>query len=229
MIRFSPQKEWPVNRGLSEVIKVLQPIKDRYPNLSWADLIVLAGTVANEKAAAASPGTYRFCAGRTDAPHVTGEVHSREESLAPRTYPTEQVAVKDNWAVQGLTTVEGVALAARLRSPERQKQLGYSGSWSSSPNKLSNDYFKVLLGNEWVQQKSAAGQVEYKAKGKEGIYMTPGDVVIKNDPALAAIAKSYASDNSKFLKEYAAAWKKVMDADRFQGPAGNVCDKAVAV
>jgi len=54
--------------------------------------------------------------------------------------------------------LRGVALTARLRSPERQKQLGYSGSWTTSPGKLSNEYFTVLLGNEWVQHEVRSRQ-----------------------------------------------------------------------
>eukprot|EP00775_Hariotina_reticulata_P003692 gene3692-3952_t len=222
-IRLSPQKDWPVNKGLDRVILLLQPIKDQHPNLSWADLIVLAGTVANEQAAGATSGTFKFCPGRSDSPFSQVSV-AKDEVLVPRAYPTEETAVKDNWAVQGLTPAEGVALAARLRSPARQKLLNFSGSWTSSPGKLSNDYFKVLLNNDWVQLQSAAGKLEYKAKGKEGIFMMPSDLVIKNDPALAAIAKSYAADNAKFLKTFAVAWRRAMEADRFKGPAGNLCE-----
>jgi len=222
-IRFAPQKDWPVNKGLGRIIQLLQPIKDKNPGMSWADLIVLAGTVANEQAAGAAAGTYKFCPGRTDSPNTPINA-VKEEVLAPRVYPTEKTAVQDDWAVQGLTPAEGVALTARLRSPERQKLLGYSGSWTNTPGKLSNEYFKVLLGNDWVEQKSSAGKVEYKAKGKEGIFMMPSDLVIKNDSALAAIAKAYAADNTKLLKDFAAAWRRAMDADRFKGPAGNLCE-----
>lgn len=76
--------------------------------------------------------------------------------------------------VQGLTPREGVALAARPRSPAQQKRLGWSGSWTSTPTKVSNEYFKVLLNNKWQKVDKADGGVEYKAEGKEDVYMTPG-------------------------------------------------------
>lgn len=71
----------------------------------------------------------------------------------------------------------------------------------------------ALLGSEldWDQQ----GQY---------VYMTPSDMVIKRDRELAAIAKEYATDKHLFVREFAAAWTKVMNADRFKGPAGNECD-----
>ena len=78
-IRFTPQKDWPENVALETVLSLLQPIKDSFKNLSWADLIVLAGNTALESAGALNV-TLPFCGGRTDA--VTGsmvDVH-----LAPR-------------------------------------------------------------------------------------------------------------------------------------------------
>ncbi len=68
-----------------------------------------------------------------------------------------------------------------------------------------------------------AGKDEYKAKGK-ALWMKPSDIVIKTDPEFSAIAKEYATDNAKFLQDFKAAWTKVMNADRFKGPAANVCD-----
>lgn len=52
-----------------------------------------------------------------------------------------------------------------------------------------------------------------------------GDLVLKDDPEFAAIAKEYAADNTKFLQEFKSAWTKVMNADRFKGPAGSVCEE----
>lgn len=78
--------------------------------------------------------------------------------------------------VQGLTPREGVALAARPRSALQQQRLGWSGSWTPNPNKLSNEYFKVLLNNDWVKIQRPAGGDEYKAKGKSNVFMTPGNV-----------------------------------------------------
>lgn len=85
----APQS-WPENKGMTELRAVLQPVKDKYPNLSWADLIVLAGTAANEAAAGpASAGAFPFCGGRTDA-----DDGSLTDVLAPRKYINESVAIK---------------------------------------------------------------------------------------------------------------------------------------
>ena len=63
-IRFSPQKDWPENNYMDKVLRVLEPVKISYQNLSWADLIVLASTIALEEASGLQ---YEFCGGRSDA------------------------------------------------------------------------------------------------------------------------------------------------------------------
>uniref|UniRef100_A0A383WLV4 Plant heme peroxidase family profile domain-containing protein n=1 Tax=Tetradesmus obliquus TaxID=3088 RepID=A0A383WLV4_TETOB len=225
-IRFSPQKDWPSNKGLDQVLKLLEPVKKKYPSLSWADLIVLAGTTALQQAAAdAGSGSVdlKFCGGRTDAADGKGT-----DVLEPRSYVNASVALADNAKVMGLTPREAVALAGMLRSTAQQQSLGYSGSWASSAagqSRQDNSYFKVLLNNIWEPSKSASGKDEFKAKGNAKLFMMPSDVAIKRSPAFAAHAGEYAKDNAKFLQALAGAWTKVMNADRFDGPAGNVCAK----
>jgi L-ascorbate peroxidase len=96
---------------LLQVLKLLEPIKNKHPNLSWADLIVLAGTTALDQAAAdaGSPAIeFKFCGGRTDALDGKGT-----DVLAPRSYVNSSVALADNAKVMGLTPREAVALAGR--------------------------------------------------------------------------------------------------------------------
>lgn len=206
------------------MLEVLAPVKAKYPTLSYADLIVLAGTTALNQAAAAggSKVNFKFCGGRSDAVDGTGS-----DVLAPRQYVNASVALVDNAAVAGLNPREAVALAGLPRSPAQQKRMGYSGSWttdSATLAKLDNSFFKVLLNNKWEPQKSAAGLEEFKAAGKD-IYMMPSDVAIKRTPKFANYAGEFAADNGKFLQALADAWWKMMIADRFDGPGGNVCEK----
>lgn len=117
-IRFPPARTWPGNEGLVDsVMDRLQPVKDAHPDLSWADLLVLAGTLAVEQAAGVQPiegevvgKPFGFCPGRSDADSGAGMEH-----LAPRSYKTRELAFKDNAVVAGLTAREAVALAARPR------------------------------------------------------------------------------------------------------------------
>lgn len=90
-------RHWPGNQDVDKVLQILKPIKDKYPNLSWADLIVLSGTAAVE---AAAGDTYKFCGGRTDAT-TAGHI----EQLAPRNYTTVAIKVSEMQGGAGLGLV----------------------------------------------------------------------------------------------------------------------------
>lgn len=239
-IRLEPQKGWPTNKGLDQVLSVLEPIKDKYPTLSYADLIVLAGTVSVAHTARQGPQAvgaaawdglgrrdlFSFCPKRSDAAVVGPEPL---DYLAPRSYKSAHIAFRDNAKVAGLTPHEAVVLSARPRSPSQQRRLGFSGSWDPQPSQLSNKYFKLLLEQDWKESKAPSGEVEYSATvdGQE-VYMTPADLAIKQHGPWKAIAEGYAADDALFVRAFAAAWTKVMNADRFKGPAGSLCSEAGA-
>lgn len=102
-IRLEPQKDWPANKGLDKVLSVLEPIFDKYPTLTYADLIVLAGTVAVAHAAEqgagaaeragslAKQGLFPFCPKRSDAAVVGPE---SLDYLEPRSYQTARIAFR---------------------------------------------------------------------------------------------------------------------------------------
>jgi catalase (peroxidase I) len=125
--------------------------------------------------------------------------------------------------------------------------MGYTGSWTQDTPRLSNDYFKVLLNLDWKPSSQAKRGLGFqfeapaqaaasilgkaspsvsveKGGGGSSVYMTPADLVIKKDATLAVIAQEYAGSNDKFLQDFAAAWTKAMNADRFKGPLGNECE-----
>ncbi|CAE8595797.1 unnamed protein product [Polarella glacialis] len=184
-IRFSPEKDWPVNKGLDQVLESLQLIQDRFAGrgLPWADLIVLAGNTAVEELGGKK---MQFCSGRSDAADGQGS-HDLDLDLQPKSWAT----VRESFERMGLSAREMVVLSGGARA------LGFAGA------QLSNSYLTRLLGI--------------------GHAASETDLMFKFDPVLAAITQEYASDNGLFLEDFAQAWTKVMDADRFKGPRGNVC------
>lgn len=164
--------------------------------------------------ASGSPSLFPFCPGRSDALDGTGSA-----GLEPRQYANGgNIAFKDNCDVAGLTARECVALAARPRTASYMVSLGFSGTWTSNPGELSNDYFRLLLNTTWWHTLSASGKSEFK---RGALCMTPEDLVIKHDQT--AIVQEFASNKAKWLTEFGRAWTKMMVADRFKGPAGNEC------
>lgn len=225
-IRFSPQKDWSVNRGLDKVLNFLKPIKERFDQpklLSWADLIALAGTVAL-KVASKGRLDLPFCAGRTDAQDGEGSKY-----LAPRITGNINESIdlfKDYINVMGLSLAEFVALSgAHSYGTMHKNATGYSGSWTADPFTFSNDYFTTLLQEQWEPYTVPETKRKmFKASGKD-LFMLKTDLIIKADPEMLAIAQEFAGDENLFFTKFADAWTKLMNADRFDGPTGNLCYK----
>jgi len=120
-VRFSPEINWPYNSGAEATLDVLEDVKMTYPEVSYSDLIVLAGQTAIESAGG---NAVSFCGGRVDADNADGS-----DILAPRTYATPYITVRDDMQVKGLSYREGVALGAAPKN---------------GTNTLSNQFFVDL-------------------------------------------------------------------------------------
>lgn len=223
-IRVSPEKDWPANRALDKALSLLDPIKAKYgDSLTWADLIVLAGTTALEEAGSQP---LKFCGGRSDAMDGTGSVN-----LEPKVSGDTDTALLFNEGMKllGLSRREQVVLIGGGHSLGKMHtdRSGFEGAWTPEPTKLSNQFFTTLLSQHWEEYTTTAGKVEYKATGKD-LYMLKSDMLLKTTAELLTIAQEYASDNVLFLNDFANAWTKLVNADRFDGPTGNVCDCSAA-
>ncbi len=210
-LRFPPQSDWPNNNGMLDVIKVLQSIKSALPKpsglISIADLIVLAGQVALQNAGNLS---IPFSGGRGDA--LDGGITAK---LAPRTYYNSSiVASRDNMKIMGFPPHLWVALAGRPRSIVQQLRLGYSGSYSQDSTQFSNQYFQVLLANQWKLNSNKTIVPEYKSVDKN-LYMMESDLVLIWDNEFKAIVQEYAMDELWFKTNFAKAWQLLMNADMF--------------
>jgi catalase (peroxidase I) len=208
-----------MNVALDKALLLLAPIQAQFTNLSWADLIVLAGNTALDIADNTAP--MKFCGGRTDASDGSGSM-----LLQPNgNYSLSFEEIRREAQQNGLSDREIVALSARLRSPGQMMRSGFYGTWTTQGiGMLSNQYFITLLTETWAEYTTPGGMLEYKAAGKE-LYMTPYDLNLKWDSTYLAIAEEFAADNTLFLKEFRAAWTHLMNKDRFEGPTGNVCSK----
>jgi catalase-peroxidase len=233
-IRLSPMKEWEANNPaeLSRVLTALEGVQSGLDfDVSMADLIVLGGTAAVEAAAAAGGSTITVdvSTGRGDA---TQEQTDEENFswLEPRwdgfrnylgkgnAHVAEHLLV-DKAQLLGLSAPEMAVLVAGLRV------LGVTtdghGVLTDRVGTLSNDFFVNLmdLDTEWTASASAEGVFEGKdrATGAAKWTGTRNDLVFGSNSILRAIADVYAADDAgeKFVKDFASAWVKVMDADRF--------------
>jgi catalase-peroxidase len=234
-IRLAPQKDWAVNQPaeLAKVLEKLEAIrKDFGKTVSLADLIVLAGSAAVEKAAkdGGVNVTVPFTPGRMDASQEQTEVHSfaymEPVADAFRNYahddlriPVEELLV-DKAQLLKLSAPEMTVLVGGLRVLGANTGGSKHGVFTDRVGTLSNDFFVNLLqmGTQWkLDEKS---QNVFEARDKSGAVRWTGtraDLIFGSHSQLRALAEVYASADAKekFVKDFVAAWVKVMNADRF--------------
>ena len=239
-IRLAPQKDWAVNRPdqLAKVLKALERIQMEFnleaadgKKVSLADLIVLAGGVGVEQAAKAGgvDVAVPFRPGRTDARQDQTDVASfavlepfadgfRNYLKGRSVVPAEHLLV-DKAQLLTLTAPEMTVLVGGLRVLGANADGSDTGVFTDRPGTLSNDFFVNLLdmGTEW----KATGDNRYAGhERKTGANKWTGsrvDLVFGSNSVLRALAEVYASADGreKFVKDFVAAWTKVMELDRF--------------
>jgi catalase-peroxidase len=238
-VRLAPQNGWDVNdpAELATVLRALEGIQSDFngrggSTVSLADLIVLGGNVAVERAAAAGGVTVEvpFRAGRVDASQEQTDVESfgyleprhdgfRNYVGKPGRVPAEYLLV-DRANLLGLSAPQMTVLVGGLRVLGANTGGSTTGVFTDRPGTLSNDFFVNLLqlGTTWKPTSEAAD--EFTATNAAGEQTWTGsrvDLLFGSNSELRALAEVYASDDAteKFVRDFVAAWTKVMEADRF--------------
>ena len=235
-IRLAPQKDWKVNQvaGVADVITALERVQSNFDGgVSIADLIVLGGCAAVEKAAADAGHNISvpFNPGRGDASQEMTEVDSFayleptadgfRNYLSPiHKRPAEGLLV-DKAFLLNLTAPEMTVLVGGMRALDANVGGAQHGVFTNRPGQLTTDFFVNLLdmGTEWKASESSEGVFEgrYRETGKVRWTGTAADLVFGSNSQLRALAEVYACDDghSKFVDDFVAAWHKVMNLDRF--------------
>jgi catalase-peroxidase len=240
-IRLAPQKDWEVNQPaqLRAVLQRLEAIQKEFnasatdgKKISLADLIVLAGCAAIEKAAKEGGNEVRvpFAPGRMDASQEQTDVHSfapleptadgfRNYLRGPQLMSPEEALV-DRAQLLTLSAPEMTVLVGGLRVLGANVGQSKHGVFTHEPGRLTNDFFVNLLDM----------RTEWQPVGVDGVYQgrdrkskeprwtgTRADLIFGSHSQLRAVAEVYASSDSKrkFVQDFVAAWSKVMNLDRF--------------
>ncbi len=234
-IRLAPQKDWEVNEPaqLKSVLTKLEAIQKEFgKKVSLADLIVLGGAAAIEKAAKDGGTNVKvpFTPGRTDASQDQTDVDSFAP-LEPRAdgfrnyiggkhqFMKPEEALVDRAQLMRLTGPELTVLVGGLRVLGANAKKSKHGVFTGKPGTLTNDFFLNLLdmGTVW----SDAGQGVYEGRDRKTKAVkwtgTRADLIFGSHSQLRAFAEVYGSSDAKeqFVKDFVAAWAKVMNADRF--------------
>lgn len=241
-IRLSPQKDWKVNNPvqLQKVLSVLEGIQKEFNNVqtngkkvSLADLIVLAGCAAVEKAAkdAGHNITVPFTPGRMDALQEQTDVESvgylepqadgfRNYRKTKSSASTEELLI-DKAQLLTLTAPELTVLVGGMRALNANYDGSKHGVFTDRPGQLTNDFFVNLLDMNTAWKAMDDSKELYlgsdRKTGQPKWTATRADLVFGSNAELRAVAEVYASEDGKekFVKDFVAAWNKVMNLDRF--------------
>ncbi len=241
-IRLAPQKDWEVNRSaqLGDVVETLESIRKDFNNsqsngktVSLADLIVLGGCAAVERAAkdAGHDVEVPFAPGRTDASQEQTDVDSfavlepttdgfRNYLSKEHRRAAEELLV-DRAQLLTLTAPEMTVLVGGMRVLNANLDQSDLGVLTDRPETLTNDFFVNLLDMNTTWQKSPTSGNVFEGRDRVTGNLkwtgTSVDLIFGSNSQLRAIAEAYACDDSKeaFVRDFVAAWDKVMNLDRF--------------
>ncbi|HEY5619042.1 MAG TPA: catalase/peroxidase HPI [Vicinamibacterales bacterium] len=242
-IRLAPQKDWDVNNPLelAKVLKTLEGIQKAFNDsqsggtrkVSLADLIVLGGCAAVEKAAKTAGYDVQvpFTPGRTDASQEQTDVESfavleptadgfRNYLGKGQQLPAEHLLIERAYMLT-LTAPEMTVLVGGMRVLNANSRQSNLGVFTKRPETLTNDFFVTLLDmdTEWRPTSDAEETFEGRSRGKGELRWTGSrvDLVFGSNSELRALAEVYACDDAreKFVRDFVAAWNKVMNLDRF--------------
>ena len=241
-IRLAPQKYWAVNNPaqLSKVLDALETIQKDFnasatggKQVSMADLIVLAGAAAIEKAAKDGGVAVKvpFTAGRADASQDETDVASFavlepiadafRNYIKPRTLVSAEEMLIDKAQLLTLTAPEMTVLVGGMRVLNTNFDQSHHGVFTNTPGVLTNDYFVNLIdyNNAWKASDHSQNAFEGSDRKTGAVKFTGTrvDLIFGSNSELRALAEVYACDDAKakFVHDFVAVWNKVMELDRF--------------
>ena len=242
-IRLAPQKDWEANQPeeLAKVLPVLEKVQADFnaaqtggKKVSLADIIVLGGCAAVEAAAkkAGHDVEVPFATGRTDASQDQTDVHSFaalepaadgfRNYLKPERAAQAAALLVDKAHLLALSPPEMTVLVGGLRVLNANFAKSPLGVFTNNPESLTNDFFVNLLSMDTDWKKSARCEHFYEGKDRKTGELrwtaSAVDLLFGSHSELRALAEVYASDDAKgkFVKDFVAAWDKVMNSDRFE-------------
>jgi catalase-peroxidase len=235
-LRLEPQIGWRANEGVAEVLPVLEQVKAQFEQgggrVSLADVIVLGGCAAVEEAArrAGVELTVPFTPGRTDATQEQTDVDTfaylepRADGfrnyLEPGAKLSPETLLVDRAYLLELTAKELTVLVGGLRALDANTGGSPHGVFTDRPGTLTNDFFVTLLdlGTQWRTSVDQEGVYEgLDASGQVVRTATAVDLVFGSNSILRGICEVYSADDAKekFVRDFADAWHKVMELDRY--------------
>jgi len=221
-MRFEPELSWGANAGLGYAQSLLEPIKKKFPQVSYSDLWIFAAGVAIEEMGGPSmpftPGRKDKASGK-ECPVWAGPTHKDGRLPGADAGSPDKTAahLRDIFYRMGFNDREIVALSgAHGLGACHTDRSGFWGPWTRAPTTVSNEYYRELLENKWTIKKTHKGKqwkgpLQFEDPTGE-LMMLPSDVVLIQDKAFRQYVELYAKDQDTFMKDFGAAVGKLFNA-----------------
>lgn len=218
-MRYEAEGGDPANAGLQHARTFLEPVKQKYPWITYADLWTLAGIVAiKEMGGPEIP----WSAGRTD--------YVDDSKLPPRGRLPDASKTQDHLRFifyrMGFNDQEIVALSgAHNLGRCHSDRSGFEGAWVNNPTRFSNQYFRLLLSNDWRKKKLQNGVeqfVSYDEDSETELMMLPTDMALVEDKSFRPWVEKYAKDKDAFFKDFTNVFHKLMELGIVRDESGKV-------
>lgn len=213
-MRFDPEASYGNNAGLRLARNALEPVKAKFPEMSYSDLYTYAGVVAVEEAGGPK---IKYRLGRTDAD--SGETSPQKDMLpnadmGSRVKTTQHV--RDVFYRMGFTDQEIVALiGAHAMGRCHTDRSGFWGPWTNAENTFSNEFFRLLVEERWSPKTTHNGKAwtgpDQFEDSTGSLMMLPSDIILLADPAFKKWVMIYAKDEDRFYKDFAKAFAKLLE------------------
>ncbi|KAL2168489.1 hypothetical protein VTG60DRAFT_7225 [Thermothelomyces hinnuleus] len=202
-MRFSPEADHGANAGLKAARDFLEPVKQKFPWISYSDLWILAGVCAIQEMLGPQ---IPFRAGRQDKDVSACTPDGRLPDAAQGQDHLRNIFYRMGFNDQEIVALAGAHALGRCHTDRS----GYSGPWTFSPTVLTNDYYKLLLDEKW-QWKKWNGPKQYEDKKTKSLMMLPADMALVQDKKFKEWVQKYAADNDLFFRDFAAVITKLFE------------------
>jgi len=204
-MRFPPESTDGANAGLEHARAFLEPVKQKFPDVSYADLWIYAGLVALEEMGGPKiPMRW----GRPDEKSYTKKMppNGRLPDADKQGDHIRAIFYRMGFNDQEIVALVGGGHALGRCHTDRS---GYTGPWTNAPTTFSNEYFRVLFEEPWTEKKWN-GPLQYEDSSKQ-LMMTPSDLALRDDPGFRPYSEIYYKDYKTFEQDFAAAFQKLVE------------------
>ncbi|PHH74228.1 hypothetical protein CDD82_5039 [Ophiocordyceps australis] len=202
-MRFAPESDHGANAGLVAARNFLEPIKAKYPWITYSDLWILGGVCAIQEM---QGPIVPYRPGRSDRDMAACTPDGRLPDATKGADHVRNVFYRMGFNDQEIVALFGAHALGRCHGDRS----GFDGPWTFSPTILTNDYYRLLTEEKW-QEKKWKGPKQYEDKKTKSLMMLPTDMVLVQDKKFKAWTEKYAKDNEAFFNDFAAAITKLFE------------------